>query len=104
MWGHLEVHPPQRPAQAVVGDAALNDLGIHAVLLKLARAIGAREEATLILQALRANQERAGNGGLRKDQTTFTSGRGRMNRPPRRRYSACWRKISSAKFHVSSKV
>jgi len=27
-------------------------------------------------------------------------GRGKMKRPPRRSYSACWRRISSAKFQA----
>jgi 23S rRNA (cytidine2498-2'-O)-methyltransferase len=38
------------------------------------------------------------------DHPTRGIGTGTMKRPPRRRYSSCCRRISSAKFHVSSRV
>lgn len=37
-------------------------------------------------------------------QISSTFGIGTMNLPPFARYSACWARISSAKFHVSSTV
>jgi hypothetical protein len=66
---------------------------------------GVRASSWMISPGLRVGGEGGVNGEERASdyhEMISGSGMGTMNRPPRRRYSACWARTSSRKFQARS--
>ena len=110
---------PGVPNVPFIGDRPVQHLGArrHSVLLQ---GYSARDHAQGLANALTGNAaanwkqlpqqvvhqppDRCGGvkrGRTRRHQTICGVGTGRMNLPERRRYSSCWRRISSDMFQAS---
>jgi hypothetical protein len=95
----LEVQAAQGAAAVVEGDAALGDVRIEAVGLKLSTAVRTGEKAAIVLDALGFEDEGARERRLPEDHAkTLTSGTATTKRPPQERTSAICSMTSSLRF------
>src|SRR5688572_1984291 len=119
MWLNLKVHASQGALSTIKRNVRFHQSRIHPPGAKFRLRPTSCEEAALVFKSLDINYQGARQFRVSKDQsvprapagastaisggsTTLTLGTGIIKRPPRRRYSSCCSKISSAKFQVSS--